>query len=71
MILEDLTMDEWMDLRYEEGLEQGIATGREEGMERGIEQSSKQIARNLLAEGSTIEFVQKTTGLPIETIQTL
>jgi hypothetical protein len=23
MILEDLTMDEWMDLRYEEGLEQG------------------------------------------------
>jgi hypothetical protein len=23
MILEDLTMDEWMDLRYEEGREEG------------------------------------------------
>jgi predicted transposase/invertase (TIGR01784 family) len=63
MILEDLTMDEWMDLRYEEGLEQGIATGREEGRE--------QVARNALAEGSTVEFVQKITGLSREDIVNL
>jgi predicted transposase YdaD len=59
MILEDLTMDEWMDLRYEEG--------REEGLERGLER----VARNLLTEGSTVEFVQKITGLSTETIQGL
>jgi uncharacterized protein YerC len=55
MILEDLTMDEWMDLRYEEGREQ----------------EREQVARNLLTEGSTVEFVQKITGLSTETIQGL
>ncbi|MDR2965142.1 MAG: Rpn family recombination-promoting nuclease/putative transposase [Treponema sp.] len=50
MILEDLTMDEWMDLRYEEGLEQGIATGREEGEQKII---------NLLQSGKSPEEIIK------------
>ena len=59
MILDDLSTDEWLDLRFEEGLEQG----REEGRE--------QIARNLLSEGLPIEVIQRTTGLSTETIQSL
>ena len=30
-----------------------------------------EVARNLLAEGSTVEFIQKITGLDIDTIKTL
>ncbi|MDR2964644.1 MAG: Rpn family recombination-promoting nuclease/putative transposase [Treponema sp.] len=59
MILEDLTMDEWMDLRYEEGLEQGM------------QENSKQVARNSLEAGLPIEVIQKITGLSTETIQSL
>ena len=46
---------------FEEGIEQG--------MERGIEQGVQDVARNALAEGATPEFVQKITGLDIETIK--
>ena len=42
------------------------ATRLEGHAERG-----KEIARNLLADGSTTEFVQKMTGLDLETIQGL
>ncbi|MCL2801766.1 MAG: hypothetical protein FWD28_08425 [Treponema sp.] len=37
----------------------------------GIIETSKTIARNLLAEGSTHEFIQKITGLDLETIKGL
>ncbi|MDR2965111.1 MAG: hypothetical protein LBU88_04980 [Treponema sp.] len=63
MILEDLTMDEWMDLRYEEGITTGLAKGRDEGRE--------QVARNSLAVGLSIEIIQKITGLSREDIVNL
>ena len=45
--------------------------GLEAGLERGREERDKTIARNLLAKGSTIEFVQEITGLDMEIIQGL
>jgi len=48
---------------YEDGLEDGI--------EKGIEKSREEIARNALAEGLSIEFVQKITGLDMSTIKSL
>jgi len=48
----------------EEALEDGLEKGREEGLEK----ANLKIARNLLSEGSTPEFVQKITGLDLETI---
>ena len=39
--------------------------------EKGIEQGREEIARNALAEGASIEFVQKITGLSPETIARL
>jgi len=44
-----------------------LAVAREEGKEDGIEE----IARNLLAKGSTLEFVHDITGLDMETIESL
>jgi predicted transposase/invertase (TIGR01784 family) len=44
---------------------------RREGQQIGREERTIEIARNLLAKGSSIEFVHETTGLDIETIQGL
>jgi predicted transposase/invertase (TIGR01784 family) len=71
--------DDALAVAREEGREDGLEEGREEGLEEGIEKGLEkghfneklEIARNLLAEGSTLEFVQKITGLDIETIQNL
>jgi hypothetical protein len=38
---------------------------------RGEAKSREEIARNAMAEGATIEFVQKITGLSLEAIQNL
>ena len=55
----------------EQGREEGLEKGREKGLEEGLEQASIQIAKNLLAEGSTHEFIQKITGLSLETVKKL
>ena len=52
---------------HEQIKEDGIAEGREEGRT----EEKREIARNLLAEGSTPEFVQKITGLSLEEITKL
>jgi hypothetical protein len=49
-------------------LDDAIAVAREEALEDGLEKGKLEIARNLLTEGSTPEFVQKITGLDLETI---
>ena len=48
-----------------------IEKGREKGFEQGREQAMAAIARNLLAEGSTPQFVQKITGLSLDEIEKL
>jgi len=53
MLTDNLTIDEIAAVRYKEGHEDG----------------REAIARNLLAEGSTLEFINKITGLDMETIQ--
>jgi predicted transposase/invertase (TIGR01784 family) len=56
-------------------LDDAIAVAREEGREDGLEQGREdeklEIAKNLLAEGSTPEFVQKITGLDFDTLKDL
>ena len=44
---------------------------RKEGREEGEEKGKLIIAKNLLAEGSTPEFVQRITGLSLEEITLL
>ena len=59
--------EEGFDDGVEEGIEKGIVKGRVEG----IEQEKLIIARNLLMEGSTPDFIHKITGLDLETISGL
>ena len=48
-------------------INKGILLGREEGREEGI----IQVAKNLLSQGSTVEFVRNCTGLTLSKLQEL
>ena len=63
MILEEWNMDDAKVVWQEEAWEEGHEEGRIE--------EKQAIARNLLAEGSTHEFIQKITGLSIDEIAKL
>jgi predicted transposase/invertase (TIGR01784 family) len=63
MLDAEFDMDVALAVRYEEGWE--------EGREEGEENKALEIALNLLAEGSTPEFVQKITGLDMDTLKSL
>ena len=59
MLFEDISIEEIVAIRCKEAHEEGR------------EIRDKEIARNLLLEGSSPEFIQKITGLDIETIKKL
>ena len=59
MLFTEWNMDDALAVRYEEGREEGLETAK------------ISIARNLLTEGATPDFVQKITGLDMETIENL
>ena len=65
MLYAEWNQEEALAVRYEEGIEQGIEQGIDQGVGQGIEQA----ARNALAAGASIDFVQKITGLGLETIK--
>jgi predicted transposase/invertase (TIGR01784 family) len=60
-----MLLTEW---NWDEALEVAREEGREEGHEDGLEEGKLIIAKNLLEENSTLEFVQKITGLSPEKI---
>ncbi|MCL2609425.1 MAG: hypothetical protein FWD94_05945, partial [Treponema sp.] len=64
MLMTEWKLDDALAVRYEEGWEGGLEQGLERGLERGLETT----ARNALAQGLTMETVQKITGLDMETI---
>jgi len=63
MLLTEWNQEEAMEVAREEGIEEGI--------EKGIEKEKLIIAKNLLVEGSTHEFVHRITGLSQEKIKEL
>ena len=55
----------------EKGLEEGRTEGRAEGREEGRAEGMANAARNMLAEGFSIDLVVKCTGLSIEQVKEL
>ncbi|MCL2722333.1 MAG: hypothetical protein FWD47_13470, partial [Treponema sp.] len=64
----NMILEEW---NTEDAIAFAREEGREDGLEEGLYEASHTIAKNLLAEGSTPEFVHKITGLDIKVIKTL
>jgi len=56
---------EW---KWEDALAYRYEEGREEGREEGEARGREEIARNALSQGASLDFVQKITGLDIQTI---
>jgi predicted transposase/invertase (TIGR01784 family) len=73
MLLTEWNQDEAIEVAREEGREdgreEGIEIGLKQGREEGLEEVKLIIAKNLLAKGSTIEFVHDITGLSLEKIK--
>jgi predicted transposase/invertase (TIGR01784 family) len=63
MLMTEFNLDDALDVRYEEGWE--------DGREEGRLNEKLEIARNLLAEGSSLEFVKKITELDLDTLKDL
>jgi predicted transposase YdaD len=59
MLITEWNLEEAKQVWYEEGLE--------EGLEKGLET----VARNALAEGAAIDFVQKITGLDMKSLKNI
>jgi len=71
MILNEWNTEDAIAFARNEGREDGRDEGLAEGREVGHKDEKFAIARNLLAKGSTPEFVQEITGLDLETIKGL
>jgi len=59
----------WWD--YASAMSGAERRGLEKGMKRGKSARNSEIARNALAEGATVEFVRKITGLDMDTVANL
>jgi predicted transposase/invertase (TIGR01784 family) len=57
--------------KYELDTQSDLTYARQEGRQEGEQKGRINIARNALAEGATVEFVQKITGLDMETIKNI
>ena len=63
MLMTEWNMDDALAVRFEEGIE--------EGMEKGHEAATVAIAKNALESGSSLDFVQKITGLDMDAIKSI
>ena len=52
-------------------IERAEEQGLEQGLEQGSEKKSREIALNLLRNGSEPKFVAKNTGLPLKEVKVL
>ena len=68
--LREMALSDWT-TGIDTATEKGIEIGIEKGIEKGAMQKQIEIARNLLSEGLSMELIRKTTGLDVETIQSL
>ena len=66
--IENMLLTEW---NLDDALEVAREEAWDEGREQGFSQGREAIARNALMEGMAPEFVQKITGLDLETILSL
>jgi len=68
MLINEWNIEDAKKVWYEDGMEKGREEGMEKGMEKGETRGREEVARNALAQGASLDFVQKITGLDIQTI---
>ncbi|GMO22806.1 MAG: hypothetical protein Pg6A_10080 [Termitinemataceae bacterium] len=71
MLITEWDWDKYVAVQRREAVEEGIVKGIEKGRMEGRIEGRIEIARSALAEGASVEFVRKITGIDAETIQRL
>lgn len=54
-----------------EGMAKGLEQGREQGREEGREEERRNVARKLIAQGMTTDFISQVTNLTPDQIESL
>ena len=71
MLMTEWNLDDAIAVAREEAHEEGREEGLEEGITKGRTNEKLEIARNLLAKDSSLEFVHEITGLDLDTLKAL
>ncbi|MDR0463583.1 MAG: Rpn family recombination-promoting nuclease/putative transposase [Treponema sp.] len=71
MLTEEPSMEEIIEIRFQEALEEIREESLEEGLEQGLERGREKTARNLISMGMSINDIARATELPIERISSL
>ena len=75
MLFNEITVEEFAEIRAREAYADGEKAGREEGeragIARGAAQKEREIAKNLKNSGIPIDVIAKNTGLTQEEIEVL
>ena len=66
-----LLRDEKIELDYQSGMVTAQRIGFKKGLKEGHKEEREEIARNALAEGLSLEAIQRITGLDLETLKNL
>lgn len=67
-----MTMAEWLKNKgMQEGLEKGILQGLEKGLEKGREEERQLLAKRMIDNGATTNFIAQVTGLTLNQIKQL
>ncbi|MDR2657678.1 MAG: hypothetical protein LBB86_07625 [Oscillospiraceae bacterium] len=66
----------WERVAYDSGLadrlrQEGLQKGLQEGLQEGLQKGCIETAKNLIALGSSIDYIAKATGLSIEQLAQL
>ena len=67
MLFEEFRIEDFGDVRYQDGLQAGL----QEGLQAGLLQKAIEVAKKLLSLSMPVETVAEFVGLPIEKIKEL
>ena len=75
MLFNEITVEEFAEIRareaYEDGEKYGFTKGETAGLVKGAAQEKREIAKSMIKEGIAIEIIKKVTGLSAEEVEEL
>ncbi len=71
MLFEEISMEEFAEIRAREAYDIGLSEGEQSGLERGAAQKEREIAKGMLKEGMKLDLITRLTGLSASEVESL
>ena len=71
MLFKDISMEDYGEVRFQDGLQEGMQVGLQEGLQNGLLQKAIDAAKKLLGLGVPAETVAEGVGLPLAKVKEL